>query len=58
MTAEAVFPMAVTIICPKLTCRKILSVPDEHRGKQVRCQYCQTLVRVPEGKKAAAAKTN
>jgi LSD1 subclass zinc finger protein len=40
--------MAVQIICPNLQCRKILSVPDEVRGKQVKCPHCQTTVRVPE----------
>lgn len=36
------------MICPNLGCRKVLSVPDEARGKQVKCQYCQTTFRVPE----------
>jgi LSD1 subclass zinc finger protein len=39
--------MPVKMICPNLKCRKILSVPDEVRGKQVKCQYCQTTFRVP-----------
>jgi LSD1 subclass zinc finger protein len=43
--------MPVQIICPNLRCRKILSVPDDVRGKQVKCQYCQTTFRVPEPKK-------
>jgi LSD1 subclass zinc finger protein len=41
--------MSVKMICPNLKCRKILSVPDEVRGKQVKCQYCQTTFRVPTG---------
>jgi hypothetical protein len=45
--------MACQIICPNLRCRKILSVPDEVRGKLVKCQHCQTMFRVPEGKKPA-----
>ncbi|HEY1922369.1 MAG TPA: hypothetical protein VGG44_06355, partial [Tepidisphaeraceae bacterium] len=40
--------MAVQIICPNLRCRKILSVPDDVRGKQVKCEHCQTTFRVPE----------
>ena len=58
MMAEAVLAMPVTIICPKLTCRKILSVPDDLRGKAVKCQHCQTPIRVPAGdeKKDAVAK--
>lgn len=47
--------MPATIICPNLKCRKILSVPDELRGKSVKCQYCQSMLRVPENKKAVKA---
>lgn len=46
--------MAVQLICPNLRCRKILSVPDEVRGKLVKCQHCQTSFRVPEAKKTKA----
>lgn len=42
--------MPIQLICPNLQCRKILSVPDEVRGKLVKCQYCQTMFRVPEPK--------
>jgi hypothetical protein len=45
--------MACQLICPNLRCRKILSVPEDVRGKLVKCQHCQTMFRVPEGKKAA-----
>jgi hypothetical protein len=44
--------MAVRLMCPNLRCRKILSVPDEIRGKLVKCQHCQTMLRVPEAKAA------
>ena len=47
--------MSVQIICPNLRCRKVLSVPDEARGKQVKCQHCQTTLRVPGGMKVATA---
>jgi hypothetical protein len=40
--------MAVQLICPNLRCRKFLSVPEEVRGKLVKCQHCQTAFRVPE----------
>ena len=40
--------MPVQLICPNLRCRKFLSVPDEVRGKLVKCQHCQTMFRVPE----------
>ena len=43
--------MSVQIICPNLKCRKILAVPDELRGKSVKCQYCQMVLRVPGGAK-------
>jgi hypothetical protein len=40
--------MAVQLICPNLRCRKFLSVPEDVRGKLVKCQHCQTAFRVPE----------
>lgn len=42
--------MPAQVMCPNLRCRKILSVPDEARGKVVKCQACQSLLRVPEPK--------
>ncbi len=39
--------MAVTILCPNLKCRKVLAVPDETRGKKVRCRHCGTTFIVP-----------
>ena len=42
--------MPCQLICPNLRCRKILSVPDEVRGKLVKCQHCQTMFRVPDSK--------
>jgi LSD1 subclass zinc finger protein len=47
--------MAVMLLCPNLRCRKVLSVPEEVRGKTVKCQHCQTVVRVPEKAVAAPA---
>lgn len=43
--------MAVQMICPNLRCRKILCVPEEVRGKLVKCQFCQSNFRVPEARK-------
>ena len=43
-------PETIRIMCPNLTCRKILAVPTSARGKTVRCKGCQTNIRVPEGK--------
>jgi hypothetical protein len=38
---------AVRIMCPNLTCRKVLAVPRSARGKTVRCRNCGTSIRVP-----------
>ena len=45
--------MHLQMICPNLRCRKILSVPDDVRGKLVKCQHCQTMIRVPAQSAAA-----
>ncbi len=37
----------VTIMCPKLTCRAVLQVPEKVRGKKVRCARCNTCFEVP-----------
>ena len=37
----------VQIMCPNLTCKKLLAVPESARGKTVRCKACQTTIRVP-----------
>jgi len=50
--------MPAQVMCPNLRCRKILSVPDEARGRVVKCQYCQSLLRVPEGKPTASSTTS
>jgi len=42
-------PDDVRIMCPRLTCRKILAVPESARGKVVRCRACGTAIRVPGG---------
>jgi len=47
--------MTAQMMCPNLRCRKILAVPQEARGKQVKCQHCQTTFRVPEAKKTEPA---
>jgi RNase P subunit RPR2 len=41
----------IRMMCPNLTCRKVLSVPEVARGKTVRCKQCGTNIRVPEAKK-------
>ena len=47
--------MSVQMLCPNLKCRKILSVPEDVRGKLVKCQYCQTMLRVPAPKGSDSA---
>lgn len=38
----------IQIMCPNLTCRRILAVPMSTRGKLVRCRGCGSTIRVPE----------
>lgn len=50
----------IRIMCPRLTCRKVLAVPTTARGRTVRCRSCGATLRVPtksaEDAAAAAAK--
>jgi LSD1 subclass zinc finger protein len=43
------------VMCPNLTCRKILAVPSGARGKTVRCRGCATNIRIPAAIEPAAA---
>lgn len=47
--------MPVQLLCPNLRCRRLLSVSEEVRGKLVKCQHCQTMLRVPESSKKHVA---
>jgi hypothetical protein len=49
--------MAVQLLCPNLKCRKKLAVADELRGKLVKCQHCQSMLRVPASKPLPAIPT-
>jgi hypothetical protein len=42
--------MAITLFCPNLKCRAILQVPDNTRGKKVKCGQCGTAFFVPTPK--------
>ena len=42
--------MAITLFCPNLKCRSILQVPDDTRGKKVKCGQCGTAFFVPTKK--------
>lgn len=45
----------VRIMCPSLTCRKVLSIPEIARGRTVRCKACGTTIRVPSNKAASGS---
>ena len=47
----------IRIMCPSLTCRKILAVPVSSRGKTVRCKNCGGTIRVPHKQEPAAVQT-
>jgi len=34
-------------MCPNLSCRRVLAVPENARGKTVRCRGCGTNIRIP-----------
>lgn len=44
----------VRIMCPNLTCRRVLSVPITARGKVVRCAHCKSNMRIPGHKTPGA----
>ncbi len=46
---------AIRIMCPKLTCRRILAVPPEARGRTVRCKGCGTNIKIPQKVRAPEA---
>jgi hypothetical protein len=48
-------PESIRIMCPNLTCRKVLAVPTACRGKTVRCRSCTTNIRVPAANAQAVA---
>lgn len=50
--------MPVQMLCPNLRCRRILSVPEQVRGKLVQCHHCSTLFRVPSTAARPAAPSN
>ena len=46
----------IRIMCPSLSCRRVLAVPTSSRGKNVRCKGCGATIRVPEKLAAQPAK--
>ena len=49
--------MALSIMCPNLKCKKALVVPQEMRGRRVRCSYCHTQFAIPKHKRIAEPPT-
>jgi hypothetical protein len=45
----------IRIMCPNLTCKRILAVPTAARGKMVRCRGCGINLRIPTAKAADPA---
>jgi hypothetical protein len=37
----------IRIMCPNLSCQRILAVPVHARGKLVRCRSCGMTIRIP-----------
>lgn len=48
----------VRIMCPNLSCRKLLAVPESARSKTVRCKACHTAIRVPDAPPAQPQQAN
>ena len=45
----------VRILCPNLSCRKVLAVPAAARGKTVRCRNCGTNIKIPKASDASGS---
>ena len=45
--------MYITLLCPRLSCRAVLQVPETFRGKHVRCGECGLSFVVPEAPASA-----
>lgn len=37
----------IRIMCPNLSCQRVLAVPTSARGKLVRCRGCGSNIRIP-----------
>ena len=38
----------VRLMCPNLSCQRVLAVPETARGQLVRCKNCGTTIRIPQ----------
>ena len=45
----------IRIMCPNLSCQRVLAVPEGARGKVVRCRVCGMNIKIPASKAGAAA---
>ncbi len=45
----------IRIMCPNLSCQRVLAVPVSARGKVVRCRACGINIKIPMGKPLPAA---
>ncbi len=50
MTAESL----IRIMCPNLSCQRVLAVPEAARGRVVRCRVCGMNIKIPATKAATA----
>ncbi len=48
----------IRIMCPNMSCQRVLAVPEGARGKVVRCRVCGMNVKIPASKGAAAPKAD
>jgi hypothetical protein len=45
----------IRIMCPNLSCQRVLAVPSSARGKLVRCRGCGSNIRIPATRGEAPA---
>ena len=48
--------MSITVLCPNLSCKTVLHVPEKMRGQMIRCGKCGTYLMVPPARPGAPAK--
>ncbi len=52
-TSEVTAESLIRIMCPNLSCQRVLAVPEAARGKVVRCRACGMNIRIPASKTAS-----
>jgi CheY-like chemotaxis protein len=58
LSAPAAKPTAVHLLCPHVTCGRLLIVAPELRGTLITCSYCRGTLRVPRQKAAGGVKVS